>query len=331
VNVVNQPGAEIVSPPAARRLDRRALVSRLMPVVVLIVLIGAVAAATPDFLSIKSLTTVADESSPIMILAAGETLVILMGGIDLSIAALASLATVLLARWLPGIGWPAIPLVILLTTLFGALQGYIHYKAQVPSFVVTLGGMGLWSGIALIASDASNISIKKGYDAIGWAFMPVFGLPSAFLIALTALVVLGAGMRWLKIGRWVSAIGNSEPAAILSGLPVRDAKVAIFAVSGFCAGLAGLVLASRSFSGAPSLADSLLLPSVAAIVIGGTAITGGFGGLGRTFVGALIITVMRVGIGLTGVDPAYEPISYGAIIMLAVALTLDRSKLSIVK
>lgn len=330
MTVTNDSVAETSGRPAMF-VGWRALASRLMPVVVLILLVGAVSTATPHFLSIQSLKTVADESSPIMVLAAGETLVILLGGIDLSIAALASLSTVLFALWLPEMGWLAIPAVLASTTLAGALQGFIHVKAQIPSFVVTLGGMALWSGLALTASDARNISITKGYDTIEWAFSSFFGLPSAFLTAMAVLIVLGAVLRWLPAGRWISAIGNSEPAALLSGLRVGRAKVAVFAVSGLCAGLSGLLLASRSFSGAPSLADSLLLPTVAAVVIGGTAITGGFGGLGRTFVGALIITVLRVGVGLTGVEPAYEPISYGFVIIVAVALTLDRSKLSFVK
>jgi ribose transport system permease protein len=107
--------------------------------------------------------------------------------------------------------------------------------------------------------------------------------------------------------------------------------VLVFAVSGLCAGISGLLLVARTFSGAPTLADSLLLPTVAAVVVGGTAITGGFGGLGRTFLGVLIITVLRVGLGIMGVDPSYEQISYGLVVIIAVALTLDRSKLLVLK
>jgi ribose transport system permease protein len=302
-----------------------------MPIVVLLILVSAVAVVEPAFLGMQSVKTVLDESSPIMILAAGEALVILMGGIDLSIAALASLSTVLFALWLPAIGWLAIPAVLGSSMLAGALQGFIHAKAQIPSFIVTLGGLALWSGIALTASNASNISVTKGYGAVEWAFTKVLGLPSAFLLVCLAFAVLGSANRWLPIGRWISAIGNSEPAAVLSSVRVESVKVLVFAVSGLCAGISGLLLVARTFSGAPTLADSLLLPTVAAVVVGGTAITGGFGGLGRTFLGVLIITVLRVGLGIMGVDPSYEQISYGLVVIIAVALTLDRSKLLVLK
>jgi len=112
---------------------------------------------------------------------------------------------------------------------------------------------------------------------------------------------------------------------------VSQTKIVVFAVSGACAGFAGVMLVGRTFSGAPSLADSLLLPVVAAIVVGGTAITGGFGGIGRTVVGVLIITVLRVGLSVAGVDSSYEQIFYGVLVIAAVALTIDRSKLPFVK
>jgi ribose transport system permease protein len=328
-----KPGAAAPEPatPVGSRIDWGVAMSRAMPLVVLAVLVAAVAMAEPAFLGTQSIKTVVDESSPIMILAAGETLVILMGGIDLSIAALASLSTVMFALWLPEIGWLAIPAVLGCTMLAGAIQGFIHAKAQIPSFVVTLGGLALWSGIALTASNASNISVTDGYDAIAWAFTTFFGFPSAFLIVCVAFAILGSANRWLPIGRWISSIGNSEPAARLSGVRVESVKVLVFAVSGLCAGICGLLLVARTYSGAPTLADNLLLPTVAAVVVGGTAITGGFGGLGRTFVGVLIITVLRVGLGIMGVDPSYEQIAYGLVVIIAVALTLDRSKLLVVK
>lgn len=133
---------------------------------------------------------------------------------------------------------------------------------------------------------------------------------------------------------FVRATGYSESAARLAGTPVDLVKVAAFTVSGACAGLAAVMLVSRNFSGGPTMADNLLLPAVAAIVVGGTAITaitGGHGSLWRSLVGALVITLLRVGLPIVGVPSAYEQILYGAIIVAAVALTLDRSKVLIIK
>jgi ribose transport system permease protein len=311
--------------------DVRATASRLAPLGVLAVLVLAVAAVQPTFLSVRSVTTVLDESSSLMVLAVGETLVILIGGIDLSVAALASMATVLLARLLPELGWAAPPLVVGFTTLAGAAQGFVHVRAQIPSFVVTLGGMGLWSGIALTVSNASSMSVSKGYDAIGWGFGNLGGVPRSFLVALVILVLLASVVRWLPLGRWMHATGNAEPAALLSGVPVGRVKISAFALSGLCAGITGVLLVARSFSAAPGLADSLLLPALSAVVVGGTAITGGYGGLGRTFIGVLIIMVLRVGLAIAGVDPSFEQITYGSVLILAVALTIDRSKIPVMK
>jgi ribose transport system permease protein len=146
-----------------------------------------------------------------------------------------------------------------------------------------------------------------------------------------ALGLVAAALRWTPLGRCVYAIGLAEPAAILSGIRVGAVKVGAFALSGLCAGLAGILMVSRTYSGNPTIADSLLLPSIAAVVVGGTAITGGFGSLGRTLIGVLTIGVLRVGIAVMGLDPAYEPLAYGALIIVAVALTMDRTKTPIVK
>jgi ribose transport system permease protein len=120
-------------------------------------------------------------------------------------------------------------------------------------------------------------------------------------------------------------------AALLSGVHVSRVKIFAFALTGLFSGLAGMAMVARTYSGNPTIADSLLLPSIAAVVVGGTAITGGVGGLGRTLIGVLTITVLRVGIAVIGLDPAYEPIAYGVLIAGAVALTVDRSKTLIVK
>ncbi len=138
-------------------------------------------------------------------------------------------------------------------------------------------------------------------------------------------------LRRLPFGRHVYAIGMAERAALLSGIRVGRVKVLGFALTGLFSGLAGLAMVARNASGSPTIADSLLLPSIAAVVIGGTSITGGVGGLGRTFIGALTITVLRVGFATIGLDPAYEPLAYGVLVVAAVALTIDRSKAQIVK
>jgi ribose transport system permease protein len=301
-----------------------------MPTVVLVLLLLALSTRNADLLTPDGLLALADSAAPLMVLATGVTLVILCGGIDLSIAALAALSSVLFALWIPSLGPLAAVAVVVVAALAGAVQGLVHVTAKVNSFIVTLGGLALWSGIALVISGARTVPVTD-IAMIRWAFTPVAGIPSAVLIALTVVLLLGAVLRLTPAGRWVRAVGHAEQAARLAGIPVGAVKVAAFTASGACAGLAGVLLVARTFSGAPSLGATLLLPAVAAVVVGGTAITGGLGGIGRTVVGALIVIVLRVGLSLVGVDAGYESIIYGVLIIGAVALTIDRAKLDVLK
>jgi ribose transport system permease protein len=316
--------------PRGHRPNLSAAIRRFAPLGVLIVLLAGLGLLQPSFLSLYSLSVLAGESSVILVLAAGQTLVILLGGIDLSMAAVASLASVLIALLLPSVGLAGLLGVLAFTALVGAAQGLIHTRAQLPSFVVTLAGLGLSSGLALVIGR-TTIPVTAGYEAVGWLKGRDFGVPHAFAFAVFATVVLVVMLRWSPVGRYIYAIGMGEAAAILSGVPVGKVKVLVFALSGLLAGLSGMMMVARTYGGNPSIADSLLLPSIAAVVIGGTAITGGSGGLGRTIVGALTIGVLRVGIAVVGLDPAYEPIAYGLFIIVAVALSIDRSANPIVK
>jgi ribose transport system permease protein len=293
-------------------------------------LIVAIGSVVPSFLSPYSLGVVAEESSVLLLLAMAETAVLVLGGIDLSVAAIASLTSVLIALLLPRFGLWGLLGPVALATAIGALQGAVHAWAQVPSFIVTLAGLGLWSGVALTIAPAT-VPIGDGYKTFSWLEQQSVGVPNAFLFGMAVLAAVGITLGRLPLGRYLEAIGKGERAALLSGIRVRRVKVIAFAGSGLCAGLAGMVLAARTSSGNPTLADSLLLPGIAAVVVGGTAISGGQGSLVRTFLGAMTISVMRVGIALTGIDPAYEPIAYGVLVIAAAALTLDRSRAIIVK
>lgn len=308
----------------------RRTIGPFLPLGVLLALVGTVGAVEPSFLSLDNLSLLAGESSVILLLATGQTLVILLGGIDLSMAALAALVSVLLALALPTLGEGAVLGALALGTLLGAVQGFLHARAQLPSVIVTLAGLGLWSGIALAIAH-TTVPISAGYSAIGWLDGSSFGIPHAFAFAVVALGVLATLLRRLPLGRAVYAIGLNPRVAILSGIRVGRVKILAFALSGLFSGLAGVAMAARTYSGNPSIADSLLLPSITAVLIGGTAMTGGVGGFARTLVGVLTVTVLRIGIAAIGIDPAYEPIVYGVLAVAAVALSADRSTIFAVK
>jgi ribose/xylose/arabinose/galactoside ABC-type transport system permease subunit len=194
--------------------------------------------------------------------------------------------------------------------------------SQRPSFLGATSLRTLLEGAApllLLALGQTFVILTGGIDL------------SQAVLAIGAVVLAAVLMKVLSRGRSLHAMGLAERAAQMSGTRTFRMRVLAFSLSGLCAGLAAMVLAASQFSGAPALADSLQLPSIAAVVVGGTLITGGIGGPLRTLVGALLVVVLRVGMSVAGVPPSYEQIVYGTVIVAAVALTLDRRRMDIVK
>lgn len=304
----------------------------LIPLAVLIALVLVITIRQPNFLSLYSMRGLLESVAPLLLLALGQMFVILTGGIDLAFAAVASFGTVLLALWIPDMGALGILLALGVTSLIGFLNGYVVAKAQVPSFIVTLGALGLYSGIGLWISGASTIRVSEGYDVVGWlADLRIAQLPVSGLIAIVIAVIIAVLMGTLRRGRALHALGLAEPAVLMSGISTVRLRILAFTLSGLFSGLAAVMLVALQRSGGPSLADSMQLPAIAAVVIGGTAITGGVGGAMKTLIGAFIIVVLRVGLSAVGVDPAWEQVFYGAVIVAAVALTIDRSRLRSIK
>ncbi|WP_449283410.1 ABC transporter permease [Leucobacter sp.] len=314
------------------RIDWRARIVSLVPLAVLVLLVLVVTLRQPNFLGVGSMRGLLLSLAPILLLALGQMFVILTGGIDLSFATTASFGTVLLALWLPGMGAGGILLMLLVMAAIGFVNGVIVAKAQVPSFIVTLGSLGLYSGLGLWISGASTIRISEGYEPLAaLKDLRLAQMPAVGVFAILAAVLVFLGMHTLKRGRTLHAMGLAEPAVLMSGISTVRLRILAFTACSLFAGLAAVVMATAQRSGGPTLADSLQLPAIAAVVIGGTAITGGVGGAIKTLIGALIIVVLRVGLTAIGVDPSYEQIVYGGVIVAAVALTLDRSRLRAIK
>lgn len=302
------------------------------PPAVLLALVALVTATESNFLSVNALSVVSSQAVPILLLGLGQMFVILTGGIDLSVAALASLATVVLASTISTFGAAAMVITLVAFGVIGAITGALIVFGQVPSFVVSLGALGFWGAVAMAISGSTTIYISEGYDSIFWlSSWTVLGLPLAVWITVAIVAVIFVAMRFSSRGNIFHVIGFGETAALMSGVRTRLVRVAAFSLSGIFAASAGIVLSSQQQSAAPQLADSLLLPAIAAVLVGGCAITGGIGGAWRVLVGALIVTVLRVGGSVAGIDPSYQQIVYGAVVVIAVLLTLDRSKLSIIK
>lgn len=309
-----------------------AALRNLAPPALLLFLVVFIALFVPSFLSAQTLTMMLADTAVLFILAAGETFVILLGGIDLSIQALASLASVIVAQFLPSLGPAAFVLAIAAGLIFGLASGVVHVGLRVPSFVATLASGGVVAGLALLAAHGRAITIEEnGRVYTSWINASTFGLPNVVVISLIVGLAGFFVLRYTRFGRYTVAVGAGEPAALAAGVNVNRTKIIGFAISGTLAAIAGAILAARLSSGSPTLANQLLLPAIAAVIVGGTAITGGLGSVGRTAVGALIISVVRIGMTFVGVDIFAENVVFGTMLIAAVAITIDRSKIAIIK
>ncbi len=303
-----------------------------LPLATLVILVAVVGVMQPVFLELSTLLQLASDTAVLFILATGVTFVIMLGGIDLSIQSMASLASVIVALTVARYGYGAFVLAVAVGALAGLLSGLAHVRLKVPSFIATLAMGGVLFSTALVSSKERSITlgdVDRNYQT--WVTGTVFGVPNVIIIGLIVLAIAHTLQAHTRFGRYSAAIGAGEPAAYASGVKVDRQKVFAYVLSATFAALAGVILAGRLASGSPTLAAELLLPSIAAVVVGGTAITGGVGSIWRTLVGALIISVVRIGMTFLGVNIFAQNIVFGAVLIAAVAITIDRSKIPIVK
>ena len=303
------------------------------PLALLVVLVVGVNLAEPGFASFNTLSVVLADASVLFILSAGMTFVIMLGGIDLSVQAAASLASMIVAELLPHIGYFAFPITVLMGLAMGFVSGLVHVKLRISSFIATLATGGVMTGLSLLMAQGQTVSIlEAGREQCLWVSGAwLFNLPNVVLIALAVAVAGMLAQRYTRFGRYSTAIGAGEPAARAAGIAVDRYKILAFGLSGALAALGGAVLAARLSSGSPELANQLLLPTIAAVIVGGTAITGGVGSIGRTVVGAAIVSIVRIGMTFVGVDIFAQQIVFGSALVLAVFVTIDRSKIAIIK
>ena len=304
----------------------------LLPILLLVILVIFFSTQTSNFLQVATLYTIAREAAVVLVVAIGLTFVILMGSIDLSVGATVTLAGLVTAKVASTYEWGAAMLAgVAVAAAVGVVNGVLFAYAKVPSFLATLGtslaieGLALWitGGRPVQITDPVMLSISR--DTL------LGELPNIALWAVLiwiALSVVGGNTRF---GRYSYAIGGGEVVSGLAGIPVRRMKFYVMVVGATLAGVAGLLLAMRIGAATPDMGASLTLDAIAAVVMGGTALTGGVGGVHRTILGVLVITTLGVGLDALVVPPYLQSIIQGSVVILAVALTLDRSKLKILK
>jgi ribose transport system permease protein len=304
---------------------------QLGPVLILGLMWVAMALASQHFLTSLNMSNLLQAVAVTAILAIGQFVVILTGEIDLSAGAVLVLTTVIGGKLAEGsAGGVAVVLAMVGAGAgIGLLNGLLIEGVRLgSSFIVTLGTLSIATGLGYVISDGVTITgfpdlvTTLGGEKVG-------GIPnSAFVVAAFAVVaiVITSRLRW---GRWIYALGGNRQAAVRVGIPVRWVSTSVFVLSGLSAGLAGVISAGFTDSGSPAVGFTSQLDAISAVIIGGAALFGGRGTVVGTLVGALILGTVHNGINLLGVDPNWEPMVLGTVLVLAVGMDKVRNRLEL--
>ena len=281
-------------------------IPRFATVLVCAVLYLVAAFRFEGFASLQVFVNFLADNAVLGIVAVGMTFVILSGGIDLSVGSVIALVSVSMAVLIEHKGWHPLPAAVLMIaagTLFGTITGLIIHVFSLPPFLVTLAGLFMGRGLALVISLESIQMTHPWYSALIGLNMHVGDDTTISLVPLVYVAVVLIAMfvaRYTTFGRNVYALGGNEDASVLMGIPVGATRVGVYAVSGLCSALAGVVYTMYSSSGNAGTGVAMELDAIAAVVIGGTLLTGGIGGIFGTFIGVLIFGIIQTAIAFEG-------------------------------
>ena len=295
---------------------------------VLCVFLSVFPKTSGSFFTRQNIFNVLRQISTNLFLACGMTMVIILGGIDLSVGSIIALSGCISAGCVARYNLP-LPIALLMGLLVGLLVGMFNgaviSKTTIPAFIVTLATMNIAKGLAYVYTGGSPVRVvTKEWQFLGAGYVGIF--PTPVVILLIVLIITAIIMNKTKMGRHMYAVGGNQQAAEFSGIKVEKVKFFVHAFSGLMAGLAGIVLASRMYSGQPTAGDGAEMDAIAAVVVGGTSMAGGSGKIGGTIIGGLIIGVLNNGLNLLNVNSFWQYVVKGVVILLAVFLDYFRNK-----
>lgn len=304
----------------------------------LIVIIAVFSFLSPYYFSVSNFLVMASHVAIFGILAIGMLLVILNGGIDLSVGSTLGLSGCIAGFLMQGVTlsyfgsilyfpvWAVVVITCVIGALVGAVNGVLVAYLKVPAFVASLGVLYVARGIALLMTNGLTYNSLGGRPELGntgfdWlGFNRLGGVPIGVIVLAVLAVICGIVLSRTAFGRWLYASGGNERAADLSGVPVKYVKVLVYVFSGVCAAIAGLVLSSQLTSAGPTAGTTYELTAIAAVVIGGAALTGGRGTVRGTMLGAFVIGFLSDGLVIVGVSAYWQTVFTGAVIVLAVLM-----------
>ena len=295
---------------------------------VLCVFLSVFPKTSGSFFTRQNIFNVLSQISTNLFLACGMTMVIILGGIDLSVGSIIALSGCISAGCVARYNLP-LPIALLMGLLVGLLVGMFNgaviSKTTIPAFIVTLATMNIAKGLAYVYTGGSPVRVvTKEWQFLGAGYVGIF--PTPVVILVIVLIITAIIMNKTKMGRHMYAVGGNQQAAEFSGIKVEKVKFFVHAFSGLMAGLAGIVLASRMYSGQPTAGDGAEMDAIAAVVVGGTSMAGGSGKIGGTIIGGLIIGVLNNGLNLLNVNSFWQYVVKGVVILLAVFLDYFRNK-----
>jgi ribose transport system permease protein len=312
-------------PPRDRATALGLRVLQAGPLLILALLCVAMAAASPYFLTGRNLANLGFQAGFVAVLALGQLLVILTGGIDLSVGAVVGLSAVVAIRGHAGA--PALALFVGAGLAVGLANGAVLVWGRVMNpFIVTLGALGIARGLALVISNGqTRVGLAPIVDALGSD--SAAGVPIPVLLVAALAIALGVLLGRTQWGRWIYAVGGNRDAARRLGIPVDRVVLSVYALCGLLAGVAGILVAGRTDSASPQAGELLELDSITAVIIGGASFLGGRGRVTNVLAGALIIGVIRNGLDLLGVSPFWQLIAVGVLVIVSLELDVLRTRL----
>jgi ribose transport system permease protein len=307
--------------------NSQSVLQKIGPLIGLLLIVVIIAIMSPNFLTLNNLLNVLRQVSINALIAFGMTFVILTGGIDLSVGSILALTGAVTAGFMAGGMDPVLAMFLglLLGAILGAINGVIISKGKVAPFIATLATMTIYRGLTLVYTEGKPISglgDSQAFQLLGKGYF--FGIPVPVITMAITFGILYFILKKTTFGRRVYAVGGNEEASRLSGISVDRIKIYVYSLTGALAALAALILTSRLNSAQPTAGNMFELDAIAAVVLGGTSLTGGRGWIVGTLIGALIIGVLNNGLNLIGVSSFFQQVVKGAVILVAVLL--DRKK-----
>lgn len=300
----------------------------LAALVILCVFLAVFPATGSHFRTVKNLFNVLRQNATNLLLSCGMTMVIILGGIDLSVGSVIALSGVIAAGCVSRYNLPigiAFLIGIIIGVIFGLFNGFVISKTTIPAFIVTLATMNIARGLAGVYTGGSPVRVvSQQWQFLGAGY--IGGVPVPVIIMIIVFIISLLILNKTKLGRHIYAVGGNVKAAEFSGISVQKVKFLVYTFSGLMAGLAGIILASRMYSGQPTAGEGAEMDAIAAVVVGGTSMAGGSGKLGGTLIGALIIGVLNNGLNLMNVNSFWQTVVKGVVILLAVMLDFFRNR-----